>query len=51
MAMLSMLKMTLANLFKKPATNLYPFTPGTSFPNTRREVIKAVENCILCGIG
>ncbi|MDD4004413.1 MAG: 4Fe-4S dicluster domain-containing protein [Elusimicrobiaceae bacterium] len=50
MAMFSMLKITLANLFRKPATNLYPFVPGTSYPNTRGEVENAVENCIFCGI-
>lgn len=50
MAILPMLKMTLANMFKKPATHLYPFEPGTSFPNTRGEVMNAVESCIFCGI-
>ncbi|MFA6583977.1 MAG: 4Fe-4S binding protein [Elusimicrobiaceae bacterium] len=47
---MAMLKTTIANLFRKPATVLYPFVPGKVYANTRGEVMNDTDSCIFCGI-
>lgn len=50
MAFFSMAGSTLANLFKKPATRLYPAVPAKSSAITRGQVTIDVTPCIFCGI-
>lgn len=50
MAFFSMAGSTLANLFKKPATRLYPAVPAKSSPITRGHVALDVAQCVFCGI-
>lgn len=50
MSLFSMVKISIRNLFSKPATRPYPFAPRTYFENTRGQVTIAIEKCIFCGI-
>ncbi len=50
MAFFSMAGSTIANLFKKPATRLYPAVAAKSSPNTRGHVAIEVSQCVFCGI-
>jgi len=43
-------KYTLSNLFKKPATLMYPFKPQKFFANTRGKITIDIDTCIFCGI-
>ena len=38
------------NLFRKPATLMYPVRPAKRFPNSRGTLTIEFEKCILCGI-
>ncbi|MDR3308223.1 MAG: 4Fe-4S binding protein [Coriobacteriales bacterium] len=43
-------KMSLRNLFKKPATKMYPVAAPVYTPMTKGHVENDIETCILCGI-
>ena len=43
-------KMSFRNLFKKPATKLYPIVKPVYTPMTKGRVGCDIETCILCGI-
>lgn len=45
-----MLRVILSNLFKKPATRLYPFEKREPFNNARGHLEFDSQNCIYCGI-
>ena len=50
MAMASMLKSVLKNLFGKPATRLYPFVRREAFADTRGLLDIDISKCIFCGL-
>lgn len=50
MAFFSMAGSTLANLFKKPATRLYPAVEPKCSAITRGHVAIDVDKCVFCGI-
>lgn len=50
MAIASMIPAALANLFKKPATRLYPAEKREPFERTRGSIDMREEECIFCGI-
>jgi len=50
MAFFTMAGSSLANLFKKPATLLYPVEKRAFFQTTRGHVEIAIETCIYCGL-
>jgi len=43
-------KMSFRNLFKKPATKLYPVVPPVYTPMTKGRIVNDISVCILCGI-
>lgn len=43
-------KMSLRNLFKKPATKMYPVVAPVYTSRSKGHISNAVEDCILCGI-
>ncbi len=43
-------KITLKNLFSKPATRLYPAEPVHYFEKSAGHIVCVIEDCILCGI-
>jgi formate hydrogenlyase subunit 6/NADH:ubiquinone oxidoreductase subunit I len=43
-------KMSLKNLFRKPATRLYPIQKPSYFAMTKGRVVNDIKICILCGI-
>lgn len=45
-----MFKIILNNLFKKPATRLYPMKNRTPFKRTRGRIYFENENCVYCGM-
>lgn len=45
-----MLRVILGNLFKKPATRLYPFEKREPFNHARGHLVFDPTNCIYCGI-
>ncbi|MCE5275715.1 MAG: 4Fe-4S dicluster domain-containing protein [Deltaproteobacteria bacterium] len=50
MAYFTMAKDTLANLFRKPATRMYPSVVREIFPATRGHIAMDITTCIFCGI-
>jgi ech hydrogenase subunit F len=48
MAFFTMAKTSLANLFKKPATLMYPTRPRNFYDATRGHIM--IDTCIFCGI-
>lgn len=48
--MLSVLINVVKNVFSKPYTSNYPFTPYKHFPGTRADVTFDGSKCILCGL-
>ncbi len=50
MAILSMSKMAIKNLFSKPVTERYPFVPKVNPVGARGKVNIEIEKCIYCGI-
>jgi formate hydrogenlyase subunit 6/NADH:ubiquinone oxidoreductase subunit I len=50
MAFLPMFSTAIKNLFKKPATRLYPFEVREPFARTRGNVTNNVSACIFCGV-
>jgi formate hydrogenlyase subunit 6/NADH:ubiquinone oxidoreductase subunit I len=48
MAFLNMAKTTIFNLFKKPATLMYPFKPRVYYKNTKGKLVIDFEKCIFC---
>ncbi|MDR2109465.1 MAG: 4Fe-4S dicluster domain-containing protein [Coriobacteriales bacterium] len=42
-------KMSLKNLFSKPATQLYPIQKPVYFARTKGRVVNDIKLCILCG--
>ncbi len=50
MTIASMIPAALANLFRKPATRLYPFTVREPFTRTRGSITMREAECIFCGI-
>ncbi len=50
MALFSMLRTNLRNLFSKPATILYPFVEKPVYPATRGSVEFNLQNCIFCSL-
>jgi len=47
---LIMTKTVLKNLFRRPATERYPFVPKQYAPGTRGKVLIDISKCIFCGI-
>ena len=45
-----MISEALSNLFRKPATRLYPFTVREPFARTRGSIAMREAECIFCGI-
>ena len=43
-------KMSLRNLFKQPATKMYPVVAPTYTKMTKGHVVNDIDTCILCGI-
>ncbi|MDR1185428.1 MAG: 4Fe-4S binding protein [Coriobacteriales bacterium] len=43
-------RMSFRNLFKKPATRLYPVVASVVTPMTKGHIVNDIEACILCGI-
>ncbi|MDR0347657.1 MAG: 4Fe-4S dicluster domain-containing protein, partial [Coriobacteriales bacterium] len=43
-------KMSLRNLFKKPATKMYPVVAPTYTQRSKGHVVCEITDCILCGI-
>lgn len=43
-------RMSFRNLFKKPATRLYPVVAPVATPMTKGHIVNDIEACILCGI-
>ena len=50
MCLLGMTKTVLKNLFSRPATERYPFTPKQFISGARGKVDIEIEKCIYCGI-
>lgn len=50
MSLASMIPVALANLFKKPATRLYPFAVREPYARTRGSITMREAECIFCGI-
>ena len=48
--MFTMLKITLRNLFSKPATRAYPLGPKVFIPGTRGSLQIDQPQCIYCGL-
>jgi ech hydrogenase subunit F len=47
---MGMMSESISNLFKKPATNMYPFTPYTPIKDTRGLFQMDHKTCIHCGL-
>jgi ech hydrogenase subunit F len=50
MSLLGMSRITLKNLFSRPATRRYPKERREPFPIARGEIAIDIETCILCGL-
>ena len=48
--MISFTRIALRNLFRKPATRLYPQVPRVYPARTRGSVVINIEDCIFCGL-
>lgn len=50
MGIMKFTKVVLQNLFRKPATRMYPVSKRAYFANTRGHIAIEIESCIYCGI-
>lgn len=48
--MISFMRIALRNLFRKPATRLYPAVPREYPVRTRGSIAITIEDCIFCGL-
>ncbi len=45
-----MLRVILNNIFKKPATRLYPFEKRKAFQHARGHLVPNLDECVFCGL-
>lgn len=50
MAIMKFAKIITGNLFKKPATRLYPLTKKEFYANTRGRIVIDSDPCVYCGL-
>ncbi|OHD12041.1 MAG: hypothetical protein A2Y34_13775 [Spirochaetes bacterium GWC1_27_15] len=50
MSFFTMAKISVQNLLKKPATNMYPKKKREYFKNTRGAIVIEIDKCIFCGL-
>ena len=50
MSINAMARIIIKNLFKKPATQMYPVVKKEYGPNTRGRIQNRIEECIYCGM-